>query len=161
MKINYKHQIIMFIVMVIVGMLFNPMSMLAYDINHLYNSKTLFYGGLLMASNMIWAHEIVHYLSMGHFNNKLFIFGILLSIIIVIFLLRNQLFISEKDWLKRMIPHHSTALTTTNRLLKNREKDLKSNSQLFRLAKDIIYNQEREIVQMKIMLDKYSKLNKN
>ena len=39
MKINYKHQIIMFIVMVIVGMLFNPMSMLAYDIEHLYNSK--------------------------------------------------------------------------------------------------------------------------
>ena len=160
MKINYKHQIIMFIVMVIVGMLFNPMSMLAYDIEHLYNSKTLFYGGLLMASNMIWAHEIVHYLSMGHFNKKLFIFGILLSIVIIIFLLRKQLFISEKDWLKRMIPHHSTALTTTNRLLKNREKDLKSNSQLFRLAKDIIYNQEREIVQMKIMLDKYSN-NKN
>ena len=93
MKINYKHQIIMFIVMVIVGMLFNPMSMLAYDIEHLYNSKTLFYGGLLMASNMIWAHEIVHYLSMGHFNKKLFIFGILLSVIIIIFLLRKQLFI--------------------------------------------------------------------
>ena len=54
-----------------------------------------------------------------------------------------------------MIPHHSTALTTTNKLLKNRELDMKSNPQLFRLAKDIIYNQEREIVQMKLMLDKY------
>ena len=156
MKINYKHQIIMFIVMVIVGMLFNPMSMLAYDINHLYNSKTLFYGGLLMASNMIWAHEIVHNLSMGHFNRNLFLFGISLSTILVFFVLREQLFITEKDWLKRMIPHHSTALTTTNKLLKNRELDLKSNPQLFRLARDIIYNQEREIVQMKLMLDKYN-----
>jgi hypothetical protein len=155
MKINYKHQFIMFVVMVLAGMLFNPMSMLAYKFDHLYNSKTLFYGGLLMASNMIWAHEIVHKLSMNHFNIYLFLFGILLSIFIVFFILRKQLFITEKDWLKRMIPHHSTALTTTNQLLKNREKDLKSNPQLFRLAKDIIYNQEREIVLMKLMLEKY------
>ena len=153
--INYKHQVIMFVVMVLTGMLFNPMSMLAYNIDHLYNSKTLFYGGCLMASNMIWAHEIVHYLSMGHFNSRLFLFGTLLSSIIVFFVLREQLFITEEDWLKRMIPHHSTALTTTNQLLKNREKDLKSNPQLFRLAKDIIYNQEREIVLMKLMLEKY------
>lgn len=153
--INYKHQVIMFIVMVLTGMLFNPMSMLAYNIDHLYNSKTLFYGGCLMASNMIWAHEIVHYLSMGHFNTRLFLFGTLLSSTIVFFVLREQLFITEEDWLKRMIPHHSTALTTTNQLLKNREKDLKSNPQLFRLAKDIIYNQEREIVLMKLMLEKY------
>jgi hypothetical protein len=145
----------MFIVMVLTGMLFNPMSMLAYNIDHLYNSKTLFYGGCLMASNMILAHEIVHYLSMGHFNTRLFLFGTLLSSTIVFFVLREQLFITEEDWLKRMIPHHSTALTTTNQLLKNREKDLKSNPQLFRLAKDIIYNQEREIVLMKLMLEKY------
>lgn len=145
----------MFVVMVLTGMLFNPMSMLAYNIDHLYNSKTLFYGGCLMASNMIWAHEIVHYLSMGHFNSRLFLFGTLLSSTIVFFVLREQLFITEEDWLKRMIPHHSTALTTTNQLLKNREKDLKSNPQLFRLAKDIIYNQEREIVLMKLMLEKY------
>ena len=155
MKINYNHQFIMFVVMVLTGMLFNPMSMLAYNIDHLYNSKTLFYGGCLMASNMIWAHEIVHYLSMGHFNSRLFLFGTLLSSTIVFFVLREQLFITEEDWLKRMIPHHSTALTTTNQLLKNREKDLKSNPQLFRLAKDIIYNQEREIVFMKLMLEKY------
>lgn len=153
--INYRHQFIMFVVMVLTGMLFNPMSMLAYNIDHLYNSKTLFYGGCLMASNMIWAHEIVHYLSMGHFNSRLFLFGTLLSSTIVFFVLREQLFITEEDWLKRMIPHHSTALTTTNQLLKNREKDLKSNPQLFRLAKDIIYNQEREIVLMKLMLEKY------
>lgn len=47
--------------MFIIGILFNPMNILAYDLNHLY--LTLFYGRLLMASNMIWAHEIVHYLT--------------------------------------------------------------------------------------------------
>ena len=63
---------------------FNP----CYD--DLYLSLTLFYGGLLMASNMIWAHELVHYFSMGHFNILLFLFGVFLSIFISIFILRNH-----------------------------------------------------------------------
>ena len=75
-----KTQIIMFISMVIVGMLFNPMNILAHKFDHLYFSTTLFYGGLLMASNMMWSHEIVHYLSMGHFNIYIFMLGIFLSL---------------------------------------------------------------------------------
>ena len=63
-----KNQTIMFILMVLVGMAFNPMNVLAYRLNDLYVSYTLFYGGLLMASNMIWAHEVVHYLAMNHIN---------------------------------------------------------------------------------------------
>ena len=56
------------------------MNVLAFEFNHLYLSLTLFYGGLLMASNMIWAHEIVHYLAHGKFNWKIFIIGIIMSI---------------------------------------------------------------------------------
>ena len=144
-----KKQTIMFIVMVIVGMLFNPMNMLAYNIEHLYFSTTLFYGWLLMASNMMWSHEIVHYLSMGHFNKKVFILGLFLSCFCV-FLLRQQINVSPNQWLKRMIPHHSTALTTTNKLIKNNKT--KQDTKLFRLAKDIIDTQKREILFMKNML---------
>lgn len=152
MKGNYfKKHIIMFIVMVIVGVLFNPMNILAYSSGHLYLSTTLFYGGLLMASNMMWAHEIVHYLSMGHFDSYIFSIGVCLSIIVSIFLLRSQLFVTSKQWLKRMIPHHSTALTTTTKLLENNE-NFRKYPTLFRLAKDIVYNQKREILFMENML---------
>jgi hypothetical protein len=147
MKINIKKHVTMFIVMVIVGMLFNPMNILAYKFNHLYVSTTLFYGGLLMASNMMWAHEIVHYLSMGHFNSTIFCMGISLSIIVSILFLRNQTFVTSEQWLKRMIPHHSTALTTTTKLLENKN-NFKKHPNLFRLAKDIVYNQKREILFM-------------
>ena len=142
-----KKQLIQFIVMVIVGMAFNPMNMLAFRINDLYLSVTLFYGGLLMASNMMWAHEIIHYLSMGHFNKYIFIIGILLSIIVTIFLLRNQFQIGDKQWLRRMISHHSTALTTSH-LIKNKTSDIK----LKKLSNEIIETQEREIDLMKSML---------
>ena len=147
----YKRQIIMFIVMVIIGMLFNPMNILAYRFSDLYISQTLFYGGLLMASNMIWAHEIVHYLSMGHFNMLVFSVGIILSIGVSILLLRQQLLVDDKQWLRRMIPHHSTALTTTTKLLEKND-NFKDNPNLYRLAKEIIDTQEKEIQLMKSML---------
>jgi len=137
----------MFIVMVITGMLFNPMNILAYRFTDLYISQTLFYGGLLMASNMMWAHEIVHYLSMGHFNIMIFSIGIILSISAAILLLRQQLLVGDKQWLRRMIPHHSTALTTTHKIF-NRT----NNSEIKNLAKEIIETQEKEIRLMKAML---------
>ena len=143
----YKIQCIMFITMVIVGMLFNPMNILAYRFADLYISQTLFYGGLLMASNMMWAHEIVHYLSMGHFNMFIFSLGIILSIVISIVLLRQQLLVDDKQWLRRMISHHSTALTTSHKIY-NKTR----NPKLAKLAKDIIDTQEKEIQLMKSML---------
>ena len=142
----YKRQIIMFIVMVIIGMLFNPMNILAYRFSDLYISQTLFYGGLLMASNMMWAHEIVHYLSMGHFNMLVFSLGIILSIGVSI-LLRQQLLVDDKQWLRRMISHHSTALTTSHKIYNKT-----NNPELKKLAKEIIDTQEKEIQLMKSML---------
>ena len=144
---NFKKEIIMYIVMVLTGMFFNPMNILAYRMNDLYVSLTLFYGGLLMASNMIWAHEIVHYLTMGHFNLHLFIFGICLSVFISILLLRKQYLVNDEQWLKRMISHHSTALTTSN-IINKRTK----NDNIKKLSKEIIDTQEREIKLMKSML---------
>ena len=142
-----KYQIVMFSVMVIVGMLFNPMNILTYRLDDLYISLTLFYGGLLMASNMMWAHELVHYLSMGHFNNVVFWIGIVLSISVSLFLLRKQLYVDDKQWLKRMISHHSTALTTSRKIY-----DSSDSIKIKHLAKDIINTQEREILLMKSML---------
>ena len=100
-----------------------------------------------MASNMIWAHEIVHYLSMGHFNMLVFYVGIILSIGVSILLLRQQLLVDDKQWLRRMIPHHSTALTTSHKIY-NKTSNLK----LKKLAKEIIDTQEKEIQLMKSML---------
>ncbi len=156
MFVTIKYQMIMFIVMTIVGILFNAMNALAFRFSDLFLSTTLFYGGLLMAANMMWAHEIVHYLSMGHFNAFVFGFGIVLSLLIVFYLLRNQFLVDDKQWFKRMISHHSTAITTTTSLL-NKKEYTENNPELRQLARDIIDTQEREIKMMKRMLS--SKLN--
>ena len=142
-----RKQIIMFTVMVIVGILFNPMNILVYKFNDLFLSLTLFYGGLLMASNMLWAHEIVHYFNNGHFNKINFFNGIILSSIVSIFLLRKQLFVNDKQWLKRMISHHSTAITTSNEI-----NQKTNNPEIKKISKQIIDNQTKEIQKMKSLL---------
>jgi len=136
----------MFCVMVIFGVLFNPMNALAFSFSDLYLSLTLFYGALLMASNMIWAHEIVRYLTHKKIDLFVLFLGIFLSFVMVL-ILRTQLFVDDKQWLRRMISHHSTALTTTNKIiLKTKNDDIR------RLAKDIIETQEKEIKLMNKLL---------
>lgn len=142
-----NHHLNQFIVMVIVGMMFNPMNVLAYKFNHLYLSLTLFYGGLLMASNMIWSHEIVHYLSHNKLDSNIFIFGILLSLSITFLLLRTQYNVDDNQWLKRMISHHSTALTTSEIIYERT-----NNKKIKKLAKEIIDTQNREINLMKKLI---------
>jgi len=100
-----------------------------------------------MASTMIWSHQIVHYFQMGHFSKKVFTIGLVLSVLFFI-LLRTQFLVSPDQWIRRMIPHHSTALTTTTKLLESKNIDDKT----FRLAKNIILTQRKEIDFMKSLL---------
>jgi len=73
--------------------------------------------------------------------------GIILSISVSQLLLRQQLLVDDKQWLRRMIPHHSTALTTTHKIYERT-----SNPQIKKLAKEIIDTQEKEIRIMKSLL---------
>lgn len=60
-------------------------------------------------------------------------------------MLRNQNFVSDVQYIKAMIPHHSSAiLTSTNANLKD--------SEVQKLSKEIIEAQEKEIKQMNAML---------
>ena len=144
----YKHHLITFAVNVVVGMAFNAMNMLAFRIDHLDISVTLLYVGLIMASNMIWSHEIIHYLSHKKFNLKIFVIGLALTSFFVL-IARNQVFVSEKQWLRRMIPHHSTALTTSTKLIENHNN---LSPEVYKLANEIIDTQNKEIKLMKSLL---------
>ena len=146
----YKKYLVEFFIMTMVGMLFNPMNILANDINDLYPSKTLLYGSFLMASNMIWSHQIVHYFNMGHFNIIKFVIGAGLSYLISKYLLIYQFNIQDRDWLERMISHHSTALTTSKKIYERTK-----NPKIKQLSKQIIDTQDKEIKLMKsYLLDK-------
>ena len=138
------YQCIQFIVMLIIAIMLNPMNLLLYQVEDFYFSLTLFYSGLFMVSNMMWAHEIIHYIYARQINLTIFSIGIILAILVGLLLLRKQHLVGDKQWLKRMITHHSSAITTSKNIhQKTKSKKIKY------LANEIIDTQLKEIQLMK------------
>lgn len=140
-KKNYQKFLIMlclsFVIMYIV------MFLNVDKFDHIYFSLTRVYMALLMVSPM--ALMMLGFMGKMYANKKLnsIIYG---SAIFVFFLsllfLRTQVGIGDRQYMKAMIPHHSSAiLTSKNASIHDPEvKDL---------SRQIIDSQEKEISQMK------------
>jgi hypothetical protein len=131
-KVN--HYIIMFFVMIISGLL-STMNIWVDKLDDIRLSINDIYMSLLMTGWM--------FLFMGLFyrEKQIIIIGIFL-VIINIWCIRQQFFITEKQYKLGMIPHHSMAIHMSKKLLQK-----KNNIQSF--AENIIKNQENEIEFMK------------
>ena len=94
---------------------------------------------------------IMFFFMKSMYKNKKKNLGIIIVSIFLMFfstfLVRQQLPIEDIKWMKAMIPHHSIAILTSNRA------DLKD-PEVKKLAQEIIEAQEREIAEMKRMLDR-------
>lgn len=87
----------------------------------------------------------------GMYKNKT-LNGIIIGAAVAIFgitfyMVRNQTGISDVQYMKGMIPHHSSAILTSE------ESDLRD-PETKKLAEEIIKAQEREIAQMKQLIEK-------
>jgi hypothetical protein len=118
------------------------------ETNHIYLSLTRTYMTLLMISTM----AIVMLLMMGkmYSNKKINSFIIIVSVLVfglVFTALRTQTPVGDEQYMKAMIPHHSSAIMTS-------ENANIQDPELRKLADDIIDAQKREIAQMKAILDR-------
>lgn len=113
---------------------------------HVYLSTTRFYMTLLMVSPM--ALLMLAIMPMMYNNKKLNTIITITSIAVFILslsFLRTQTFIADEQYMKAMIPHHSSAIMVSQ------QAKLK-NPKVKKLAEDIIKAQEEEILQMKQLL---------
>jgi len=121
------------------------------SLDHIYLSTTRLHMTLLMVSPM--ALLMLAFMPNMYKNRKLNIAILVVStsVFIATFaFLRNQTFISDIQYMKAMIPHHSSAiLTSQNAHIQDPE--------VRKLADDIIKAQEREIAQMKELLRRLEK----
>ena len=137
----------MFFGSIIIGVFLNGMNILAYRFDDLYfSANTLIYSALLMASNMCILEILMFYTHSKKFNLGLFALFLLLSLIFV-YMLRDQFLVDDDAWLKRMISHHSTALTTSHKIIERTK-----NEKIKIIANKIIETQEKEIKIMKGLL---------
>ncbi|MEO6488776.1 MAG: DUF305 domain-containing protein [Ferruginibacter sp.] len=115
-------------------------------LNHYHTSATRIYMALLMVAPM----GVVMMLMMGkmYSNEKLNISIIIGSIIlfgVILAVLRTQTPISDVQYMKAMIPHHSSAIMVS------KHANIKD-PEVKKLSEEIIKSQEKEIAQMEAIL---------
>ena len=118
------------------------------ELNHIYVSTTRAYMAVLMVAPM----ALVMLSLMGKmYPNKKLNMGIAAASIVIfiaaLILLRTQTPIADEQYMKAMIPHHSSAILTS-KYANIKDPEVK------KLAEEIIKAQEEEIAQMKKILER-------
>lgn len=119
-----------------------------YEMSHVYFSWTRFYMTLIGICGM----ALVMFFFMKHMykdkaKNMAIVLGSLGIMALSTFLVRQQIPIGDTEWMRAMIPHHSIAILTST------QADLKD-PEVRKLAEEIIKAQEREIKEMKEMIQR-------
>ncbi|NNF18284.1 MAG: DUF305 domain-containing protein [Flavobacteriaceae bacterium] len=145
---NSKSQYVKFGLMMAVSfvIMYAVMFLNADVFDHVMLSNTRTYMTILMIAPMAISMMLFMW---GMYKDKklnyIILGGSALLFIATLYGLRQQVFISDVQWMKAMIPHHSSAIMVSQKA------DLKD-PEARKLAKEIIEAQEREIAQMKKMI---------
>lgn len=141
-----KEIFIMIVIMFIAGLL-SSMNIWVDKITDIRFHLNDVYMSLLMCG---WS---LIFMGIYYIHSLLFIIGTIFTCIIIYFI-RNQVFIDETQYLKGMIPHHSMAVLMSKKLLeKNYINKINVLRNVKNLAINIIKSQEDEINFMKIGLN--------
>ncbi len=149
---NYPRFAIMMMVSFVI--MYAVMFLNADVLDHVMLSTTRTYMTILMIAPMAISMLLFMW---GMYKNKLLNY-IILGVSVITFattltMLRQQTFISDVQWMKAMIPHHSSAIMVSQKA------DLKD-PEAKKLAKEIIEAQKKEIAQMKAMIERLENSNK-
>lgn len=116
------------------------------DIEHVYLSLTRLYMSVLMVSPMaILMVVMMKNMYTDKKRNRTIILTSVLLFAVSFLLLRTQVPVGDRQYMKAMIPHHSSAIMTS------KHANL-TDPEVKRLSESIIASQRREIDEMKQML---------
>jgi tyrosine-protein phosphatase YwqE len=106
-----------------------------------------FYISCIMALLMGLLEVVMYDFYMNSFS-ILYYLSLIFTLIIFVYLYRNQVYINDKDYLNEMIEHHSMALLTSEEILEKTGSE-----RVKRLAENIISTQKKEIEYMGQLVD--------
>ena len=127
-------------------MMYGIMFLNVFQFDHVFNSTTRIYMTLLMVAPM--AISMLLFMWKMYQNTTRNYIIIAVSALVFagsLYGLRRQATIGDVQWMKAMIPHHSSAILTST------YADLKD-PEVKKLAKNIIEVQKKEIAEMKAMI---------
>ena len=118
-----------------------------YALEHVYWSETRAWMALVMGATM---SVIMLAFMLGMYKNKMMnmaIFGGSVAVFALsLWLVRGQATVDDAEYMSAMIPHHSIAIMTS-------ERAQISDPRVRKLADEIIEAQEREIAEMKYLIN--------
>jgi hypothetical protein len=119
-----------------------------YRFDHIHLNLNRFYMALLMVAPMLVVMLVVMNHMFGRRNwNVGLIVGAVVLFSVTFLALQQQWLVGDKQFLRSMIPHHSIAIKTCERV------DLED-PEIVQLCDEIIESQQREIAQMEDILDR-------
>ncbi len=124
----------MFFIMIVSGLL-STMNVWVDKVDDIRFSINDIYMTLLMTGWMFLFMGLIYH------NKIVFIFGLIL-VLTIFWFIRNQFFVSEKQYKLGMIPHHSMAIHMSKKLLDK-------NNKIKTFVENIIKTQEDEIEYLK------------
>ncbi len=123
----------------------------SYEYAHVFWSETRFYMSLMMGAIMavvMLSFMLSMYQDKG--KNLAIVIGSVVLFSGSLYLVRSQTTIEDVSWMKAMIPHHSIAILTSKRAKL-------SDPRVKELADEIIKAQNREIAEMKSLIEDLEK----
>lgn len=118
------------------------------DASHIHLSITRMYMSVLMVAPMtVLMLLMMKHMFMSMRLNMIIHAMSILVFIVVLYLLRSQTLIGDEQYMRAMIPHHSSAILTSKHAAI-------TDPEVKELSKKIIESQEEEIAQMKSLLEK-------
>ncbi|STO07187.1 DUF305 domain-containing protein [Exiguobacterium aurantiacum] len=122
-----------------------------FQLGHVFFSQTRLYMALIMGSVMAFVMLLFMW---GMYKNKKLNTIILGTSALVfglsLWLVRSQTTVDDVSWMKAMIPHHSIAILTS-------ERAEIEDPRVKQLSEEIIHAQEREIAEMKRLIEELEK----
>lgn len=122
-----------------------------FEFDHVFFSETRLYMALYMGAIMAIV-MLMFMLKMyeDKAKNTMILIASVVVFIGALFLVRSQTTVADSSWMKAMIPHHSIAILTSSRANID-------DTRVQALANEIVKAQEREIKEMKWLLEDIEK----
>lgn len=145
-KGNYSKFLLMLLVSFVI--MYSVMFLNVASTDHIYLNLNRLYMALLMVAPM--ALVMLAFMPMMYKDKKLNTLIIVASLAVIVgafAMLRNQTAVGDKQFMHSMIPHHSSAILVSG------QANLQD-PEVQELARQIIKTQEKEIAQMKKILER-------
>jgi hypothetical protein len=134
--------IIMFIASFVIGYITMPI-MIGFNSPYIRNHLNKIMGAILMAFTMALIELFMHSSMLS--KSKLISYGVIIisGIVISIYIIQKQLYVSEKDFLNGMIEHHAMGVKMAEKFQYN--YSINTNPEITKLAGSIVSTQTSEI----------------